>query len=101
LSDNNIGSNWKASGSVLVSVNDIEPERGLKLYPSPVTDHLRIESETSVLFLELYDISGIRLLTHSVNTECFTLDMTSFTPGLYLVKVVTPAGSYVRKIIRK
>ena len=101
LSDNNLGSNWKASGSVIVSLNDIEPGRGLKLYPSPVTDQLRIESETSILFLEMYDISGIRLLAHSVNSECFSLDMTSLPSGLYLVKVVTPAGSYVRKIIKK
>ena len=101
LSDNNIGSNWRASGSVLVSVNDIKTGLDIKLYPSPVTDLLSIESETPILLLELYDISGIRLLTHSVNSECFNLDMTSFPPGLYLVKVVTPAGTYVRKIIKK
>jgi hypothetical protein len=101
LSDNNLGSNWRASGSVIVSVNDIDPGRGLKLYPSPVTDQLHIESETSILFLEVYDLSGIRLLTQSVNSACFSLDMTSYPPGLYLVKVVTPAGNIIRKIIRK
>jgi hypothetical protein len=100
-SDNNIGSNWKASGSVIVSVNDIIAEKVLKVYPSPVTDVLKIESETSILTVDLYDIRGIRLQTQFVNSECYDVDMTSFSPGIYVVKVFTPDGSYFRKIIKK
>ena len=101
LSDNNTGSNWKASGSVIVSVNDIKTGMDIKVYPSPVTDLLRIESETSILSVDLFDIRGNRLQTQFVNSECYNLDVTSFLPGIYLVKVLTPGGSYIRKIIKK
>lgn len=100
-SDNNIASNWKASASVLVSVNDIENDYALKLYPSPVTDLLRIENQTVILSVELYNIMGTKLQTIPVNSECYNMDMRSYTQGMYLVKVVTTRGSVVRKILRK
>jgi hypothetical protein len=101
LSDNNTASNWKASQSVPVSVSDINSAGDLKLYPSPVSDVLRIESETTILRLELYDIMGNRLNTHDINTESYDIDMTPFSTGIYVVRVVTPERSYVRKIIKK
>jgi hypothetical protein len=101
LSDNNIASNWKASGSLIVSVNDPEAANAIKVYPSPVTDILRIENETPVLYLELYDISGTMLKSLSVNSECFTMDMSSLKSGVYILRVVTSRGSYVRKIIKR
>jgi hypothetical protein len=101
FSDNSIASNWKASGSLLVSVNDIKTGQALKLYPSPVTDVLKIESETTILFVEMYDLRGTKLQTLSVKSECYNLDMTSFSPGIYLVKVVIPDSSFVRKIIKR
>jgi hypothetical protein len=101
LSDNNIASNWIASTSALVYVDNVISDRGIKLYPSPVTDLLRIESETTILSIELYDIMGYKLQTIKVNSESFSLNMTSVPPGFYMVRVVTSMGSYVRKIIRK
>ena len=101
LSDNNIATNWIASTSTFVSVNDVASDPGIKLYPSPVTDVLRIESETAIRYLELYDIMGSGLQTISVNSECYNLDMTTYPRGMYLVKIVTSGGSFVRKIIRK
>ncbi|MBK8883050.1 MAG: CotH kinase family protein [Bacteroidales bacterium] len=100
LSDNNIASSWRAASSLLVSVNDIEDFNSLRLYPSPVNDLLTIENETIMLYVELYDIMGTKLQTLRINSECCNLDMSSYPRGLYLVRVVTPGGSIVRKIIR-
>jgi hypothetical protein len=101
LSDNNIGSNWKASQSVIVSVNDNVVTHDVKLYPSPVSDVLSIFSETSILRIELYDLMGNMLSAHSVNSGSYNLDMTSLSVGIYVVRVVTPERIFVRKIIKK
>jgi hypothetical protein len=101
LSDNNIAANWIASTSTLVSLHDLAADPGIILYPSPVSDILRIESEAMILYIELYDILGNKLNTLLVDSECFNIDMASFSPGLYLVKAFTPGGSFVRKVIRK
>jgi hypothetical protein len=101
LSDNNIPTNWIASTSALVSVDDVESPINLKLYPSPVTGTLQIESEAVILSIELYDIRGTRLQGISVGSECYALDMSSYPGGIYLIKVVTSKGDTVRKIIRR
>jgi hypothetical protein len=100
-SDNNIAANWTASTSTLVSAEDIPAGQDIKFYPSPVTDILRIESATDIMYLELYDIMGTRLQAINVNSVYYSLDMTSYAQGLYLVKVFIPGGSFVRKIIRQ
>jgi hypothetical protein len=100
-SDNNLASNWIASTSVLTSVGNEHTDPGLNLYPLPVTDILRIESEVTILSLELYDIVGTRLKSLSVKFECYDLDLTSYPPGIYLIKVSVPGGKFVRKIIKE
>jgi hypothetical protein len=100
FSDNNIGSNWTASTSTLLPVEEIPAGQDIKLYPSPVTDILRILSANDILYLEVFDIMGTRLQSITVNSACYSLDMTSYSQGLYLVKVFTPGGSLVRKIIK-
>jgi hypothetical protein len=101
FSDNNMGVNWTASTSALLSSEDIPDGQNLKLYPSPVTDILRIESATDILNLEIFDIMGTRLQYIAINSVCYSLDLTSYGQGLYLVKIYTPVGSFVRKIIKK
>ncbi len=82
-------------------VGDVESDVDLKLYPSPVTGTLQIESEAVILSVELYDIRGTRLQDISVGSECYSLDMTPYPGGIYVVKVLTSRGDFVRKIIRK
>jgi hypothetical protein len=101
LSDNNIATNWIASTSSMVSVDNVLSDPDIKLYPSPVTDHLTIESDVTILCLEIYDILGYKLQTISVNSGSYSLNMTSSAPGIYLVRVHTQGGNFTRKIIRK
>jgi hypothetical protein len=100
LSDNNVGTNWTASSLKLVSVNDVEDTQWLKLYPSPVTDNLIIESDGRKYSVQIYDLQGHMLNTSKVNSDTYIFDMTSYPQGMYLVKVTSPGGCFVRKIIK-
>jgi hypothetical protein len=101
LSDNNIATNWTASTATIVSVEDAENDHWLKLYPSPVKDNLQIEAEGRINSLQLFDYNGYILQIIKVNSERYSLDMTSFFPGIYLIKVITPNGNFIRKIIKE
>ena len=70
------------------------------LYPNPSSGHVQIELPVNKFIneVELFNVTGQRVL----NTE-FTLpvqktsiDVSNLTPGIYLVKVLTPEG-YVAK----
>ena len=101
LSDNSIATNWIASNTIIVSVEDTKNEMLLMLYPSPVKDILQIEGEGIINTLQLFDLQGHLLQTINVNSERYNLDMTSRVPGMYLIKVITYERSFVRKVIKE
>jgi hypothetical protein len=101
LSDNNIGTNWIASTSAIVSVEDTKNNPELKFYPTPVIDNLTIESSGKISILQVFDFQGKLLRKITVNSETYNLDMSSCFPGIYLIEVITPDMSIVRKIIKE
>ena len=101
LSDNTIGSNWNASYSTLVSVQDVENRIELKLYPTPVKDYLTIEASARIFSIQLYDFQGKILRKIRIDSENYYLDMSSYPVGFYLLEVFTPEGSFVRKFIKE
>ncbi|MCX6320472.1 MAG: CotH kinase family protein [Bacteroidia bacterium] len=101
FSDNSIATNWTASISVIVSVEDTENDQSMKFYPSPVKDNLTVESADRINTIQLLDIQGCILQTINVNTERYSIDMTSCLPGTYLIKVIKQDRSFVRKIIKE
>ena len=101
LSDNSIATNWIASNSTIVGVDDAISEMALKLYPSIVRDILHVEGEGIINTLQLYNLQGYILQTVTVNSNSYILDMTSRLPGMYLIKVVTADRSYIRKIVKE
>ncbi len=100
FSDNNIGSSWTASSGNLVSIGDVVDTQWLKFYPSPVTDNLVIESDGRKCIMQLYDLQGCLLQTINIDSDTYILDMTSYYQGIYLIKMITTEGSFVRKIIK-
>jgi hypothetical protein len=101
LSDNSIATNWSASTPTIVSVEDAEKDLLLKFYPSPVRDNLIIESTGRKYILQLFDFQSCLLQAINVNSDTYSLDMSSYFPGIYLVKIITPDGSFIRKIIKE
>ena len=99
--DNNIASNWIASSNAIVSVEDVKTEQELNLYPSPVKDVLTIESSGRMNILQLFDSQGRLLRNFNVNSGTFSIDMTSYTPGLYILKVISYERNYMRKVIKE
>jgi len=99
--DNNIASNWIVSSNAIVSVEDVKTEQELNLYPSPVKDILTIESSGRMNILQLFDSQGILLRNFNVNSGTFSIDMTSYTPGLYILKVISYERNYMRKVIKE
>jgi hypothetical protein len=101
LSDNSVASNWAASTNTIVSVKEIENNQNLKYYPSPVKDYLTIESAGTIKTVGLLDYQGRILYRFAVNAEIYELDMSPYSPGIYLIEVLTSDGSSLHKIIKQ
>jgi hypothetical protein len=100
LSDNSLAENWIASNSTIMGLEDIKAENVINLYPSPVRDVLQIESSGGIKSLQLISLQGYVLQNITVNSDKYILDMRSLSPGMYLVKVVTSDGNFVRKVVK-
>jgi hypothetical protein len=100
LSDNSVASNWTASTNTITSVSETENNTRLKFYPTPVKDNLTIESPGIIKSVELLDFQGRSLQKIDINSEVYKLDMSSCSQGIYLIRVITPGGNFMQKIIK-
>ena len=70
----------------LISALNVMPESdGLKVYPNPVSDVVRVSGVTTGCVLKLYSFGGI-LLKQVSGTE---MDISGFEAGTYILRVVT------------
>ncbi len=115
-----ISVNWILGGSLsdiptydLSTLNKIhkeqwlESEISIKVYPSPATDFINIEItpvDTGRLVLELYNISGVKVLNKvAVNQPVMQVNISDIPSGIYLLKVLVPSNNQlfgVEKIIK-
>ncbi|MBK9287647.1 MAG: T9SS type A sorting domain-containing protein [Flavobacteriales bacterium] len=71
----------------------------LRLWPSPASDVLFVAHRTErVLSMELLDLRGRPLLVAGAVDH---LDVSQLAAGMYVVRVNTPAASYVRSVVKR
>ncbi len=100
FSDNSVPSNWIASTNTITSVSETEKNTNLKFYPTPVKDNLSIEYSGTIISVELLDIQGKSIRKIDINSGNYKLDMSSCLQGIYLIRVITPDGNFIQKIIK-
>ncbi len=69
----------------------------LTLYPNPTTSTLNINSESPVLELTIYSLTG-KIVKWVVQNEINTVDVHDLSSGLYLIKLTTHEGIISKKL---
>ena len=85
----------------VLAVNEAAKKNTVSAYPNPVTDFLYINNDTRIKDVEVYNVSGQRILSETINAEKGSVDMRRAAAGVYIVKVNTEKGSQSLKIIKK
>lgn len=84
-----------------LSVAEVETQK-FKIYPNPVTDYLTIDSNLTIESVELTNQLGqvvLRLNSDSILNN--TLDLSSISNGLYILKVNATEKTQTLKILKK
>ncbi|MCQ2301266.1 MAG: M28 family peptidase [Bacteroidales bacterium] len=72
----------------------------LALYPNPVKDQLKLFSMEGLNSVKIYNNLGQQIFSEALNgTETFTLDVSGFHKGLYVVSVTTAYGMMSKTIV--
>lgn len=71
--------------------------QGLHIYPTVATDVLNIQTAQKVLQTEIFDLTGKKIQTTN-NRK--VIDVRTFIPGIYIVRIQTEQGIITKKFIK-
>jgi hypothetical protein len=86
------------SESVIVGIEELT-ESGMMVYPNPSNGLFNIVSEGSAnVSLEVYNLTG-GLVTSTIFTQNYTLDLSKFSKGVYFLHLNAEGKTQITKLI--
>ncbi|MCL5129610.1 leucine-rich repeat protein [Algibacter sp. L4_22] len=86
----------------VLSINDLEQELGFTIYPNPTKDMLSIKSkQLESAEVIVYDLNGRVLLSNDISGASHEINISSFSSGVYLLKIKVENSEFVKRIIKK
>lgn len=70
----------------------------VSFYPNPAYDHITIQSDEIIDWVEIWNINGTLI---SLHRNCLDLDIGYLKAGIYLLKVGTTDGVSISKLIKR
>ena len=83
-----------------LAVSDVRKD-AVKVYPNPVIDVLNIDAADKVKSVQVFDLTGKVVSSHTLNAVKNQINLNKLTPGVYVVTIVTEKGTQSVKIIKK
>lgn len=85
----------------VTGMEELLTDSSLKIYPTVASDHLTIDSQQEIQKLEVINSSGRRVDFRNAVDRDYQLPVGHLKPGLYLLRITTSEGSFVRKFIKQ
>lgn len=92
--------NYYYSPSKFTALNEVDGSNGIKIYPNPVTDFLKISNLTKPASASIASIDGRTIIYNRQLTEA-VIDVTGLKTGIYFLFINTGDGKYTYKFIKK
>ena len=97
----NCSSTSTCTDVVIVGVDELNNTLGIKLYPNPVIDVLKIDKGKNVeLKIELTNSSGKIIFAATSREQILELDMSKYATGIYFIKVDNTLSSEIMKFVK-
>jgi hypothetical protein len=92
---------WGGTGGTVTNLPGIMDSINIQVYPNPVIQDLRIDFLRSEgeFKLELFNAHGNLVYRQMIQNHCL-IDMSSFAPGTYLLKISNNQDSAIRHLIK-
>jgi hypothetical protein len=69
-----------------------------EMYPNPSTDVVNIKANDKIETLNVYSEDGKLIYNRNINSENYSLNISSFNTGIYFVEISTSKGREVKRI---
>lgn len=104
--DTNDYSNWSDSirfyitgDTTQVNIRNTVLEDYTHIIPNPASDLVTIFSSFSIRKVEVYTLKGVKVKEEDVKAASTKMDVSDLSKGTYLVKVYTPKGVAIKKMV--
>ena len=85
----------------VLSNSVITIDKSVGIYPNPAKDIINIKANSSIKSIDIYDVQGRIIQSKLTDEENSTIDVSSFTNGIYFLKIKTEMGEKVEKMIKE
>jgi hypothetical protein len=99
--DNNLPSSWVASTGEFLSTTSYSNSSKLSIYPNPVGNLLTIDSDSIIKEIKILNVLGTVVYSAKQKSNKVTIDLESYTSGVYLVTVYDDFGATTKKIVKQ
>lgn len=86
------------TGDQNTAINENDWVNDITIYPNPTNGVFSIEAEC-MQNIKISSITGVLVKELVVNNNKTTIDLTSFSSGIYFAKIITDKGSAIKKIV--
>jgi hypothetical protein len=74
----------------------------LRIAPNPATEFLRIQrSQGTAAVITVYDAQGRSVMIDRTSDTTYNLDLSSFKPGMYVVRISTGNGVQSARFVKE
>ena len=83
--------NWFQFHTATSALSDQASTDAISLYPNPMINELTIKGAAGSS-LRLFDMTGVQLMSRSIDTDEYSIDTQNLSSGIYLVEVIGKTG---------
>ena len=77
-------------------------ERKIMAYPNPTSSIVHVQTEgQSVVEVQVFDLFGKLLFQQRVSEEDFSVDLSNYSSGTYLLRIISNEGVETVKVVRE
>lgn len=80
---------------------DFELDNSVAISPNPANSIINIKCNSTIKSMQLFDIQGRILTTKLVDEDQSNFDISTYSNGIYFVKVTTENGIKIEKVIKE
>ncbi len=100
-SDEVIMNNIVLAGSKILSTDNLTKSSTIKVYPNPTNNIVNVESSDQLKAIVVYNIYGQEMHKNFPNGSKGLVELESFSPGIYLIKVVSGNAEQTIRVVKQ
>lgn len=85
----------------VLATNDLTKEDGLIIAPTLTKDFVKVLKAPKKAVFNVYDLSGKKLQTGTIKNNEETIDLSSYTKGIYVIEIKTDKDTVSKKVIKE